>query len=112
MHNVRRAALASCVSSLLNEAKASVTGIGRGISSAAYEKHRIKQADRLLSNRHILNETLSIYRAIYKQLASASLRPIILINWSFWIRTKAVFCYEHPSLLRAEGSLYIKKFMI
>jgi hypothetical protein len=49
MHKVRLASLASCVSSLLNGAKASVTGIGRGISSSAYEKHRIKQADRLLS---------------------------------------------------------------
>jgi hypothetical protein len=43
MHKVRRAALASCVSSLLNGAKASVTGIGRGISSSAYEKHRINK---------------------------------------------------------------------
>jgi hypothetical protein len=72
MHNVRRASLASCVSRLLNGAKASVKGIGRGISSSAYETHRIKQADRLLSNRHILNETLSIYRAVYKPFASAS----------------------------------------
>jgi hypothetical protein len=30
--------------------------MGRGISSLAYEKHRIKQADRLLSNKHIVNE--------------------------------------------------------
>ena len=82
MHKVRRASLASCVSSLLNGAKASVTGMGRGISSSAFEKHRIKQADRLLSNKHILDETLSIYRAIYKQFASATSRPIILIDWS------------------------------
>ena len=82
MHKVRRASLASCVSSLLNGAKASVTGIGRGISSSAYEKHRIKQADRLLSNKHIVNEQLPIYRAIYTQYANASLRPVILIDWS------------------------------
>ena len=82
MHKVRRAALASCVSSLLNGAKASVTSMGRGISSAAYEKHRIKQADRLLSNKHIHTERISIYRAIYTQYANASSRPIILIDWS------------------------------
>jgi hypothetical protein len=35
MHKVRRASLASCVSSLLNGAKASETGMGRGISSSA-----------------------------------------------------------------------------
>jgi hypothetical protein len=50
MHKVKQASLASCVGSLLNGAKVSVTGIGRGISSSAYDKHRIKQADRLLSN--------------------------------------------------------------
>jgi hypothetical protein len=49
------------VSSLLNGAKASVTVMGRGMSSSAYEKHRIKQADRLLSNKHIVNEQLPIY---------------------------------------------------
>jgi hypothetical protein len=81
MHKVRPAALASCVSSLLNGAKASVTIMGRGISSAAYEKHRIKQADRLLPNKHIHTETISIYRAIYTQYASASSRPVILIDW-------------------------------
>jgi hypothetical protein len=56
--------------------------MGRGISSSAYEKHRIKQANRLLSNQQVLDETVPIYRAIYKQFASASLRPLILIDWS------------------------------
>jgi hypothetical protein len=55
-HKVRRTSLTSCVSSLLNAAKASVTIMGLGISSSAYEKHRIKQADRLLSNKRILAE--------------------------------------------------------
>jgi hypothetical protein len=49
MYKVRRASIASCVSRSLNGAKASVTGMGRVISPSAYEKHRIKQADRLLS---------------------------------------------------------------
>jgi hypothetical protein len=42
MHKARLALLISCVSSLLNGAKAIVTGMGRGISSSVYEKHRIK----------------------------------------------------------------------
>jgi hypothetical protein len=65
MHKVRRASLTSCVSSLLNGAKASVTGMGLGILSSASEKHCIKQADCLLSNKHIVNGQLPIYRAIY-----------------------------------------------
>jgi hypothetical protein len=56
MHKVRRAALASCVSSLLNGAKASVTSMGRGISSSAYEKHRIKPTACCLTSTSILKE--------------------------------------------------------
>jgi hypothetical protein len=87
---------------LLNGAKASVTGMERGILSSAYEKNRIKQADRLLSNKHIVNEKLPnylitclptylptylltyilIYQAIYTQYANALSRLIILIDWS------------------------------
>jgi hypothetical protein len=99
MHKVRRASLTSCVSSLLNVPKASVNGMGRRISSSVYEKYRIKQADRLLSNKHMVNEQLPIYRAIYTQYANASSRPIILIGWSdldthkgcFLLRASVVF---------------------
>ena len=50
MHSARRDALIACVRSVLEGSTASVTSIGRGIHSNAYEKHRIKRADRLLSN--------------------------------------------------------------
>lgn len=82
MHKVRRASLASSVSSLLRGANASVTSIGRGICSGAYEKHRIKRADRLLSNKHVQSDALTIYGALYNQFVGNSLRPIILIDWS------------------------------
>ncbi|MFT6412955.1 MAG: hypothetical protein ACJASI_001066 [Glaciecola sp.] len=61
--------------------KTSGTFMTGGISSSAYEKHRIKQADHLLSNKHIVNEQLLFYRVIYTQYANASSCPIILINW-------------------------------
>jgi hypothetical protein len=38
--------------------------MGSGIFCSAYEKHRIKCADRMLPKKHILDETLSIFRAI------------------------------------------------
>jgi hypothetical protein len=56
--------------------------MGRGISYSVYEKNLIKQADCLLSNKHVVNEQLPIYRAICTQYANASSRSIILINWS------------------------------
>jgi hypothetical protein len=67
MYKVRRAALTNCVSSLLDGAKVSVTFMGRGISYSVYEKNLIKQADCLLSNKHVVNEQLPIYRAICTQ---------------------------------------------
>jgi len=44
------------VSSSLNGAKVNVTAMGLGISPSAYEKHRIKQAAPLLSDKHSVNE--------------------------------------------------------
>jgi len=107
MHKVRRVSLASCVSSLLKGATASVTGMGRGISSPAFEKHRIKRADRLLSNPLIQRETFSIYRAVYKQFASVSLRPIILIDWSDLDTHKGCFLLRASVAFNGRGvSIY------
>jgi hypothetical protein len=82
----------------LNGAKANVTDMERGILPSAYEKHRIKKADCLLSNKHIVNEQLpiylSIYRVIYTQYAHALSRPIILIDWSDLDRDKDCFFTE------------------
>jgi hypothetical protein len=52
-------ALTAFVKSLLNGSAATVTSIGRGINNKAFEKHRIKRADRLLSNTNLLHETPS-----------------------------------------------------
>ncbi|MFD3397798.1 transposase, partial [Alteromonas macleodii] len=45
MHKTRRNAVTACVKSLLNGSAATVTSIGRGIKTKAFEKHRIKRAD-------------------------------------------------------------------
>jgi hypothetical protein len=77
-----------------------------------YEKHRIKQADRLLSNKHILEEALSIYKVIYKQFASASSRPIILIDWSDLGTHKGFFLLRASVAFKGRGARFIKKFMV
>ena len=51
MHATRRKAIAACVTSILTGATATVTSIGRGIQSDIADKHNIKRADRLLSNK-------------------------------------------------------------
>ena len=82
MHAKRRNALASCVYSLLTGSMATVTNIGRGVDSSAYEKHKIKQADRLLSNRNLYQERHAIYQALIQQCIGENKQPIILLDWS------------------------------
>jgi hypothetical protein len=82
MHKVRYQALHACVASLLGGASASVTGIGRGIRSPAYEKHCIKRADRLVSNRHLFAELPYIYTAMAYLFGSMSSTPVVLVDWS------------------------------
>ncbi|WP_217909064.1 IS4 family transposase [Marinomonas primoryensis] len=81
MHKTRRKALSACVLSLAQGNLCTVTNIGRGIQSKAYEKHRIKRSDRLLSNPNLHREALSIYAYICR-LFVIQTRPIISVDWS------------------------------
>lgn len=82
MHARRRISLISSIKSLLNGASATVTNLGRGITSKAKEKHRIKRADRLLSNTKLQSESFSIYQEMAKYTVGTAKRPIILVDWS------------------------------
>ena len=81
MHATRQKAVIDCVQSLANGSAATVTSIGRGIHSNAYEKHNIKRADRLLSNTHLLLEKTLIYGAVCRLFCTAK-HPTISIDWS------------------------------
>ncbi|QOL24574.1 IS4 family transposase [Thalassotalea sp. LPB0316] len=82
IHAKRRMAIKSCVDSLLLDSFATVTSIGRGIDSCAYEKHSIKRADRLLSNAHLYRERVDIYREMTSLHISPYSRPLIQVDWS------------------------------
>lgn len=53
MHEKRVGALSAVVSGALRGGRLAVTSLGRSLSSEAKVKHRIKRADRLLSNEHL-----------------------------------------------------------
>lgn len=99
MHARRRQSLMHCVASLVHGATASVTAIGRYIHSAAQEKHRIKQADRLMSNPRLSLESDEVYAGMCALFISSNLNPIILVDWSdldeykrhFLLRASLVF---------------------
>lgn len=82
MHPKRRDSLQSVVSSCLRKESLGVTALGRGIQREALEKHRIKQADRLLSNTHLLGELHDIYGAIANKILANVDRPVVLVDWS------------------------------
>lgn len=81
MHKTRRKALSACVLSLAQGSLCTVTSIGRGIQSNAYEKHRIKRSDRLLSNPNLRRESISLYAYICRLFVIRP-RPIISVDWS------------------------------
>ncbi len=70
------------VQSLVDGAKATVTSLGRGLSGTAFDKHKIKRIDRLLSNQSLYQEKKTIYSALAATLLKGLPEPIILIDWS------------------------------
>ena len=69
------------VQSLVEGAMATVTSLGRGLSGTAYDKHKIKRIDRLLSNQALHQELKTLYSALTRTLLKNLPEPIILIDW-------------------------------
>lgn len=103
MHDKRRAALSAAVSSVLDGASLSVTALGRGITGSAYEKHRIKRADRLLSNRYFQGERLAIYTALCRRLLAGMSRPVVSVDWSNLDRGKTRYLLRASVAVSGRG---------
>jgi hypothetical protein len=82
MHKMRRTALFVNVMAALRGEVLTVTHLGRSIKSEAKEKHCIKRADRLLSNRRLQGERGGIYTQLTKQLIGSKQRPVIIVDGS------------------------------
>jgi predicted GTPase len=82
IHASRINALHECLLAAIDSHRLSVTGIGRSINSAAKEKHCIKRADRLLSNRHLWAEREGIYHTMTRLMVGNIHRPVIVVDWS------------------------------
>ena len=82
LHAYRRASLTSIVQSACEGSPLTITALGRGISGKAVEKHRIKRADRLLSNTRLQKELPLIYKTLTRLLVASLPRPVILVDWS------------------------------
>lgn len=82
MHKSRCHALLSAIESLLSGSDLAVTALGRKLNRIAHAKHNIKCMDRLLSNKHLQHERMSLYQTLCHALCSNLPRPIILVDWS------------------------------
>jgi len=82
IHATRLAVFMSAVQSLTLGASACVTSMGRGLIGKAYDKHKIKRIDRLLSNKHLYQETRAVYTALTQLLLKGLSESIIAIDWS------------------------------
>ena len=95
MHRVRRASLAASVLGALRGRRLTVTAIGRALPGGTSQKHGIKRADRLLSNRHLHAQRVKHYRGLCRSLIGAHTRPVLLVDWS------DLDAYKRHYLLRA-----------
>jgi len=82
MHKRRLGCLGVLISSAMMGGLLTVTGLGRSIQSLAKEKHNIKRADRLLSNKKLQGERLEIYKSLSERLLGEAEEPLILVDWS------------------------------
>jgi hypothetical protein len=82
IHAARMNACCLAVQSLVEGAKATVTSLGRGLAGSAYDRHKIKRIDRLLSNQFFHQELTTFYSALTATLMKGLPEPIILIDWS------------------------------
>ncbi len=82
MHATRHEAVVALVSSSLAGASLAVTSLGRGIGGRVYEKHRIKRADRLMSNAHLSGERVTLYTSLARRVIAGTPRPLVSVDWS------------------------------
>ena len=91
MHATRRDAVAAVVGAGLCGGRLTVTDLGRDIASDAKEKHCIKRACRLLSNRHLHGERMAMYGMLSRLAIGAAIRPVVIVDWSDMDESKRHF---------------------
>jgi len=82
IHKRRLASLSAAVDSVVSGGMLTVSSIGRNMSGQAKVKHKIKRADRLLSNNLLYSDRENIYKATCEMMLGAPERIILLVDWS------------------------------
>lgn len=75
VHSKQQGAVAAVISGAIDGGWLTVTALGRAIRGAAQEKHRIKRADRLLSNQNLAEARQAIYAQITRRVLWGATTP-------------------------------------
>jgi len=82
IHSTRLESVQIGVQSLLDGQRLTLTGLGRSNLGPGTVKNKIKQADRLLGNKHLHLELIDFYKQLAHQLIGNKLHPLILVDWA------------------------------
>ncbi len=125
MHAKRRHCL-SLVTDAAQRGGLGMLKMSKAIGGSCPLRHRIKRCDRLLSNPHLLNERVAVYRALTQRVLQGRSRVAIIIDWSDLLRDisehvlraavvvqgRAIVIYEevHPTERYGSGVVH-RQFM-
>jgi hypothetical protein len=82
LHAKRREAFWRAVEGLLKGQKLWLTALGRSLTGACSDKHRIKAIDRLVGNAGLQSSVPQLYAALTQLLLRGTPRPVILVDWT------------------------------
>lgn len=83
IHGRRLHVVGQAVETVLHTKKLVLTDMGRHlVDDKTQERSRIRKVDRLLGNKHLLNDKPTIYGVTAKWLVGNHKQPLIIIDWS------------------------------
>lgn len=82
IHKIRLKALMHATEALCYYQKATLTGLGRTLTTKVKTKYCIKRMDRLLGNAILHKERATIYQVMVNRLIGAEKAPLVLVDWS------------------------------
>ena len=81
MHDKRRQSLAA-LTDAAGRGGLGLLKMSKSLKNTCSLRHRIKRCDRLLSNAHLANERIMVYRALSHRVLEGQSQPCIIVDWS------------------------------
>lgn len=82
IHKKRLEVLLTAAETLVKCCRLSIVGLGRGLINKTKTKHNINRMNRLVGNKHLYAESLSIQKAATNIILEGKTKPRILVDWS------------------------------